>query len=507
MKLFLYTLIFLSGTLCSCSSGRVLSSTIEDDIYYTPGKKSLMVQEVEQLTGRETDLPQPQKNYSGEVITSSGSTKAPVINRQKGIVEQISTADLMAQAQEQLAAQDAGNVTVYSNTGYWIGGFKGSERDLLEAARIINMYPNGFGFFANGQDIALDLSFDPDWNVYTDDNRYWWFPSSTNIELYSSMLFGTYPKYMWTTVWDNPRFDSWAFNSSFNLNFGWGRPGWGFGISLGSGWYDPWGYNGWYGYPYYGGWHNSWWNDPWHHHHYYPHWGNNHWGGGNLPSWGPPSGRPSRPSIGQRPNSGGGITGIRPGNSSRPNGSVTRPSGVTRPNSSLRPDGSITRPNSGVTRPGTVRPGSSSVTRPNSPTVQPNPGVSRPGTVRPGSSSVTRPNSPTVQPNPGVSRPGTVTRPAQSVTRPNPVAPRPSRPNTSSSSSNVKNYTRPQNNYRPTYNNNNNNNSRPSYNSGSVSRPSNSGSSGSSYSPGNSGGSGGGGSRPSSPAPSRPTRR
>ena len=85
--------------------------------------------------------------------------------------------------------------------------------------RYINMYPEGFANFSNGQEIALNLSFDSDWNVYTDNGRYWWFPSNTNINLYSSLLFGTYPKYIWTIVWNNPRFDSWAFDATESYRF------------------------------------------------------------------------------------------------------------------------------------------------------------------------------------------------------------------------------------------------------------------------------------------------
>ena len=36
----------------SCSTGKSLSTTIEDDIYFVPGKKALVVQEVENITGQ-----------------------------------------------------------------------------------------------------------------------------------------------------------------------------------------------------------------------------------------------------------------------------------------------------------------------------------------------------------------------------------------------------------------------------------------------------------------------
>lgn len=46
----LYTAI-IALTAISCSTNR--SFTMEDDIYYVPGKKALMVKEVENLTGQE----------------------------------------------------------------------------------------------------------------------------------------------------------------------------------------------------------------------------------------------------------------------------------------------------------------------------------------------------------------------------------------------------------------------------------------------------------------------
>lgn len=532
MKPFLYIAAF-ALLASSCSTTRNFSSTVEDDIYYVPGKKALVIQEVENLTGQDIDIGQnnDSKDLSGESYSSTGSTTPPasfspgqskVVNTKTGKLENVDLNTLTGQAAAMLADNDNINETIYENTGYWIGGYKGSENDLDEIQRIINMYPQGFAYFnSNGQDIAMNLSFDPDWNVYTDNGRYWWFPSSSNINLYSSLLFGNYPKYIWTVVWDNPGFDSWAFDDTFNNRFAWnlnvgvGSPGWSLGFGWNSGRYDPW-YNGWYG-----GWYNPWnnpWYNPWYSPWYgyypgwgYPNWHHPHW---NHPHWNHPNGGGSgyypngkRPITGLRPNNGGGVTGgLRP---NRPaSGSTTRPgvtnrptrpnntSGMVRPNTSTRPGSSTTRPN--------VRPNSSSVSRPGST-------VTRPG-------SITRPSGTTTRPS-SVTRPTTTTRPAtrptntgtrpSTVTRPGNSGSRYTRP---SSSGNVKNYTRPQSSYRPTYNNN----SSSRYNSGSSSRPASSptrSSSGSSYSPSRSSGStvspnrssggNGGGSRPVS----RPVRR
>lgn len=507
------SLVSLVLALGSCSSSRSLSSTMEDDIYYVPGQKSLIVKEVENQTGQEIPVTTAEEIYRpGEAVsTSAGSSTPPssfsptrsrVINTQTGKLDEVSSAELAAEAQQRLASENEVNETIYENTGYWIGGYKGNESDLPEIQRIINQYPEGFGFIANSQDIAMNLAFDQDWNVYTDNGRYWWFPSSSNINLYTTLLFGTYPKYIWTVIWDNPRFDSWAFNNTFNsgfnlgFNLGWNSPGWSFGIGWNSGWYRPWG--GWYD-PFY----NPWWGSSWYPGWYYPHWHYPHWhpghggwypphGGGHFPNR-PPSnplrpGGPIRPGF-TRPGVGNSISGIRPGGT-RPGtgnvrpGTATRPSGTVRPGtgSSIRPGtGTTVRPGNTTTRPSGLRPGGTTTIRPsgtlNSTTTRPG-STTRPNTnIRPGATTrpATRPNTsvrPATRPN-TTARPNTMTRPASGTGSSY------TRPTTRTSGGNVKSYSRPQSSYRPTYNNNNTSR----YNSTTRSNYSgNSGSSRSSYS-------------------------
>lgn len=479
MKFPVYIAVLFAFAAVSCSTAR--SFTMEDDIYYVPGKKALIVKEVEDITGHDIST----TNH-----TDASKNGQQVINTRTGKTENVNINTMTTQAEEMLANNETINETIYENTGFWIGGYKGNESDLQEIQQIINMYPDGFAYFnGNGYEIAQNLSFDPDWNVYTDNGRYWWFPSSSNINLYTTLLFGTYPKYIWTVVWDNPRFDSWAFDNSFNsrwsFNFGLGSPGWNFGFGWNSGWYNPW-YGGWY--------------DPWYRPYYgyypgwgYPHWHNSHW---NHPHWNhrPPhwnggSGNRPRPITGLRPNNGGGVAGsVRPNRPST--GNVSRP-GISRPNTSgmVRP-GTTTRPGNSVSRPG------SSVSRPNSAVSRPGSAVSRPNNNQ----SYTRPGSTTRPPT--VTRPGTTTRPSsvsrpsnsptQQYTRPT------SRPN---STGNVKSYTRPQSSYRPTYNNNSSSRSNSSYSRPTTTQRSSS--SGSSYSPTRSNN---GGNRSGSTV-HRPTRR
>lgn len=448
MRAILYiTLLALGAGACATAH----NYTMEDDIYYIPGKKALIVNEVEKITGKEfPQNPKTDDTYAYEAHRQEGSSVAPRdftegkqrrINTRSGVVENTDINALSRQARSTLAGNHAFNETIYENTGYWLGGYKGNERDFEEIQRIINMYPNGFAFFnSNGYDIAMNLSFDTDWNVYTDNGRYWWFPSNSNIELYSSLLFGTYPKYIWTVVWDNPRFDNLAFNSTFNNHFGWSiHFGWN------SPWYDPW----------CGGWYDPWcrpcyphWYDPWYGCH--PHWGHGHWHDPwydhYYPYWDRPV-RPTHPLAGQRPNYGGGVSGIRPGGQS--GRFPTRPTAGRRPSSS-----GIIRPNSGSHFGTSGRPAGSNTVRPNTPTTRPgnNTGtMGRPGTTtRP----ATRPNTGNVL-RPGTNnrknstvRPGTTTRPTttrrpNTTTRPQTTTRRPTTTRSNSS------YSRPNNSYRP----------------------------------------------------------
>ena len=372
MKFSLY-IAGLAFIIVSCSTTRNFSSIMEDDIYYVPGKKALAIREVENLTGHDigTEQPVDPTVLAGEISRSAGSSTPPAtfsssnntkINARSGQLEQVNIQSLTREAEEKLANNEEIDMTLYENTGYWIGGYRGPASDLAEIQRIINMYPEGFANFSNGQEIALNLSFDSDWNVYTDNGRYWWFPSNTNINLYSSLLFGTYPKYIWTIVWNNPRFDSWAFDATFNnrfnwsLNLGWGGPGWSIGFGWNSGWYDPWFYSyspwwtyssrfygpswgfgwGWGGFyagyyspwydPWYGpswGWGGGYWGGHWgHHHHYYP-------GYYSTPSRHYSNGRSSyRDNRSYASGRGSGYTGGRSSGSSslRNSGSTTRPS-------------------------------------------------------------------------------------------------------------------------------------------------------------------------------------
>lgn len=310
MKIAFYISV-LAALFSACSSSQSLTRAQEDDLYYVPGQRSLFAEEVKKKTGVDIDLnnsSSSQKNSTSNERTYSGETDNSMNPKSHAIGMARYATEKQVNATEEKTGQPVARVQIAEGDGYWIGGFKGSDNDLEECVRIMNRYPEGFAYFGNGYEIAQNLSFSPDWNVYTVDNRYWWFPSSSNINLYSQLIFGNYPKYIWTTIWNDPRFDSFAWSNRVSFGFGtgpfygnsywgnsWGWNGtmgwgnsWGYDPFWNNGWgYNPWGWNSWYDYGYYPGWgHNHGWG-------HRPGWGNHrpgwdhgpNWGGANKPSY------------------------------------------------------------------------------------------------------------------------------------------------------------------------------------------------------------------------------
>lgn len=275
MKVVLYfsTLAVLLG---ACSSSQNFTRAEEDDIYYIPGKQSLFVQEVKKKTGvvipSNTSLRSEADNVNNHDKVYPKETDNSINTKSYAIGMARYATEKQVQKEETRTGTTVNRVTVPANDGYWIGGFKGSENDLDECVRIMNRYPEGFAYFGNGYEIAQNLSFSSDWNVYTIDNRYWWFPSSSNVGLYTQLIFGNYPKYIWTVIWNDPRFDSFAWSN--DISFGWNR--WGWGTSFG--WRNSWGWDPFWS-PYYAntpwGWRHDFYR-PWdwnHHYGYHPHQG------------------------------------------------------------------------------------------------------------------------------------------------------------------------------------------------------------------------------------------
>ena len=281
MKIALY-ISALAVIFGACSSSQNFTRAQEDDIYYVPGQRSLFAQEIKKKTGVDIIA---DKNSSSKENTANDKVYP---KEQDNSVNPKSHAIGMAryatekqvQKEEERTGQPVTRIEVSEGDGYWIGGFRGSDNDLEECVRIMNRYPEGFAYFGNGYEIAQNLSFSSDWNVFTLNGRYWWFPSNSNISLYNEMIFGNYPKYIWTVAWNDPRFDSFAWSN--RVAFGWDRWGWRGSFGWGNSWgWDPY----WNNYGYYHGYYDPWgWNSWGPNYGYYPGWGYPHWG--HRPGWG-----------------------------------------------------------------------------------------------------------------------------------------------------------------------------------------------------------------------------
>ena len=296
----------------ACSTGLQMTGAMEDDIYYVPGERSLLARDMERKTGliidngRVTvaaDAPaaKERKNYPKERDNSINPISYKIGMTEYGHND-AGTRDTVAITPEEEAAAVNGIVErvvtdADPDEGYWIGGFDGSVGDLKICEQIIRRYPEGFATFGQDSEIANYLSMSSDWNVFTYRGRYWWFPTPSNINLYHELVFGNYPKYIWTVIWNDPRFTVFEAQDFFDPFYGvgsfryyrsdpwynrywsgtmWGRP---WDIHYGHpywGYYDPfWGWNygwdygwggwhGWYGYhsPYWG----HYWPDRWYGH-------------------------------------------------------------------------------------------------------------------------------------------------------------------------------------------------------------------------------------------------
>jgi len=258
-----------------------------------------------------------------------------------------------------------GNDNTYYIKGYWLNDFIGSDNDLEEAYNMIARYPQGFSVAAAGSiNAIMDISFDSDWNVFTDGDRYWWFPSNQNFDYYSKFMFGNYENYIYAPFIYSPymgvRYDHFYRNSrisrGFSINFGMVDPWylnnlsmngyWGYGNYY-NGYYGNY-YNPYYDNYYYGNWGRWNYGRPYHYGYrrYYPYYENRyirHYGGSTT--WYKPYriDNNKRDPYGQRPNTGNSVSR----NTQRyNNGRVVNQNGTTVQRSST---GRVIRPTTSTT--------------------------------------------------------------------------------------------------------------------------------------------------------------
>lgn len=233
MKTYYKLLIIPLLITTACSPSYVGTSAFQDDIYYVPGEKSLIDQEMAVYTTK----PKTKESIIKQTAKTEPTTKTTFDDDRN--FQQI-----QKQYSETLANDSVkvDNTTYYNDEpGYFIGEFNGNDSDLDEIERLRQWYPQGFGYYDNsGYNLAMWLAGDPDWNVYVEGDKVWWTPTWTNYNYYNSF-----------------RFSSVRYGRHFAYNSPYYGSSFGFGFGIGHGFYDDfyWGGScGWGNnyYPYYG---------------------------------------------------------------------------------------------------------------------------------------------------------------------------------------------------------------------------------------------------------------
>jgi len=221
---YLYFLIAL--VISSCGTEKFTTSNVyEDDIYYNSSLKPLSVKEMERKVPANIAQKQLKEEQNKDYISTAKKVikddryKYPDITQQELEDLKIKSVTLSRNAETGLTD----TIIEIMNKGFWINGFKGTQSDLDDALRTIERFPLGFGYFGNGDQIGQNLAYDSDWNVYTRDGKYWWFPTFSNINFYTNTTIGTYPRYNEIVMWNNPSYDYWDFDYHYNTSAGWSR--------------------------------------------------------------------------------------------------------------------------------------------------------------------------------------------------------------------------------------------------------------------------------------------
>ena len=235
-------------SLLAMSLPLIATAQSEDDLYYTPSKKTTATES--------TSTPNANRNVNISADKVSVTNNAPstiIVCDSKGKVRNVDEYNRRYASKDYNYSTD--NDTLYidekseadkSMRGQWTNKFDGTDDDYEYATRIIRFQSPRYAIPISSPlywDVVYGFGMNSwDWNVYYDDFYAYAFPTFTNR--------------LW---WD------WRFG-----------PSWG------------WGWNNWYGgsYGYYGGYYDSWygWGSPYYYGWYgRPYYDNYAWGG---PGWG-----------------------------------------------------------------------------------------------------------------------------------------------------------------------------------------------------------------------------
>ena len=228
MKAYFKLLIVPLLIATACSPSYVGTSAYQDDIYYVPGEASLIDQEMA-VYATHAEKKEPRiETKAVEPATKSTFKDERDFQRIQEEYNQMIQNDSI----------ESIDTTFYNeDQGYYLSEFKGSEWDREDAESLRRWYPQGFGFYDNtGYNTAMWLAGDPDWNVYIEGDKVWWTPSWTNFNYYNAY-----------------RFSPVRYGRTFAYNYPYCGSSFGFGFGLGYGFYDDfyWSLNFGWGYPYY----------------------------------------------------------------------------------------------------------------------------------------------------------------------------------------------------------------------------------------------------------------
>ena len=230
-----------------------------DDIYYSPGKSR-------ESTNQAFSAVPSMSNEALKAEKKEQATQKKEYEKRNRESEQRDTRDFSAIQEEYSSLLRDESITeldtlIYYNdeTGYWVGGFSGSQIDRDYAERLIRFHgPTIRVSYYSPLYSELVYFNHYDWNVYVDGYYAYAVPTWTNR---------WYDYYYYGGGWHRPHYGfgySWGYNSWY-FNYGWGYPYY-YGYPYHYGYPYYYGYYGW-GYPYYYGY--------WGHHHHGHYYGYN----------------------------------------------------------------------------------------------------------------------------------------------------------------------------------------------------------------------------------------
>ena len=276
--------------LSACSSAKIGGpGYLYDDVYYTPGKSR---ENYDQAFS-------PVPSMSNEALKAEKKEAAAQRNEyQQAEIQDTRDFSAIQQEYSALLSDDVSEPEVqvyYDESGYWVGGFNGSDMERDYAERLIRFHGPSIRVSYFSPIYSELVFYNYDWNMYVDGNYVYVVPTWTN----------RWYDYYYYNNWYSPWYFGWGYNSWY-YGYGWGYP------YYYSHWYSPYYYDYWYS-PCY---------CCHHHNHYY---GGNDWGYNNDTHYGSRLGTGSvaRPLASRGLNSGSSRQGVT-GSSLREGGRTMR---------------------------------------------------------------------------------------------------------------------------------------------------------------------------------------